>query len=273
MAHMYLDAHEERMMTLSHRIDRTLVIQAPPSIVFSFLSETPRWAAWWGAGSEIDARPGGVMKIRYPGGREATGEVIEVDAPHRIVFTYGYADGQMISSGGSRVTIELEAIGSATRLRLLHEVSDERVRNEHIQGWRYQLSLFANVAADVANAGASQTVEAWFDLWADPDAASRDRTLSRIALPTLSFRDRYSCIDGIADLVAHIAAAQHFMPGIRMERYGGVRHCQGTVLADYVARSADGTQRAAGTNVFQFSADGRLESVVGFMAVTGPSTQ
>src|SRR6185503_16620351 len=72
MAHMYLDAHEERMMTLSHRIDRTLVIQAPPSIVFSFLSETPRWAAWWGAGSEIDARPGGRMKIRYPGGREAT---------------------------------------------------------------------------------------------------------------------------------------------------------------------------------------------------------
>ena len=264
---MYLDAQEERTMTLSHRIDRRLVIQATPSIVFSFLSETPRWAAWWGAGSEIDARPGGRMKIRYPGGREATGEVIEVSAPHRIVFTYGYADGQMIPPGGSRVTIELEPIGSATRLRLLHEVSDERTRNEHIQGWRYQLSLFANVAADVANTGAADIVDAWFDVWADPDAVSRERALSHIALPTLSFRDRYSNTDGIADLVAHITAAQYFMPGIRMRRKGDVRHCQGMVLADYFAGSADGKELASGTNLFQFRADGKLESVTGFMSV------
>jgi uncharacterized protein YndB with AHSA1/START domain len=267
MTELHLDAQEERMMTLSHRIDRTLVIQASPAIVFSFLTETPRWAAWWGAGSEIDARPGGRMKIRYPGGREATGEVIEVSAPNRIVFTYGYADGQMIPLGGSRVTIELEPIGSATRLRLMHDVADERVANEHIQGWRYQLSLFANVAADVAHAGAVRVVDAWFDAWADPDAASRERSLSRIARPPLTFRDRYSNTDGVADLVAHITAAQHFMPGIRMRRRGDIRHCQGTVLADYIALSADGKELASGTNVFHFGADGILESVTGFMAV------
>jgi uncharacterized protein YndB with AHSA1/START domain len=263
---MYLDAQKEHMMPLSHRLDRNVMIQATPAIVFSFLTETPRWASWWGAGSEIDARPGGRVKICYPGGREATGEVIEVSAPHRIVFTYGYVDGQMIPPGGSRVTIELEPIGSATRLRLMHEVADERVRNEHIQGWRYQLSLFANIAADLAHAGAAGTVDAWFEIWADPDATSRERTLSRIALPTLKFRDRYSNTDGIADLVAHITAAQHFMPGIRMRRRGDVRHCQGTVLADYVAQSLDGKELASGTNVFQFGADGNLESVTGFMA-------
>src|SRR4029079_10801384 len=97
---MYVDAQEERMTTLSHRLDRSLVIQATPAIVFSFLTETPRWAAWWGTGSEIDARPGGHIRIVYPGGREATGEVLEVVAPERIVFTYGYADGQMIPPGG-----------------------------------------------------------------------------------------------------------------------------------------------------------------------------
>jgi uncharacterized protein YndB with AHSA1/START domain len=273
MAQMYLDAHKEQTMTLSHRIDRNLVIQASPAIVFSFLTETPRWAAWWGAGSEIEARPGGRMRIVYPGGREATGEVIEVVAPERIVFTYGYADGQMIPPGGSRVTIELEPIGSATRLRLIHDVADEQVLNEHIQGWRYQLSLFSNVAADVAQAGAAGVVDAWFDAWADRDAAAREATLSRIAVPALSFRNRYSNTEGIADLVAHITAAQHFMPGIRMQRNGDVRHCQGTVLADYVARSVDGQQRAAGTNVFQFNADGRLEGVVGFMAIASTATQ
>jgi uncharacterized protein YndB with AHSA1/START domain len=255
------------MTTLTHRIDRDLLILATPDVVFSFLTETPRWAAWWGAGSEIDARPGGRIKIVYPGGREATGEVMEVDAPTRIVFSYGYADGQMIPPGGSCVTIELQPVGDATRVRLKHEVADEQVRNAHIQGWRYQLSLFANLVADSVNAGVASVVDAWFEVWVDPDADSRARALSQIAAPTLSFRDRYSNTSGIDDLVAHIGGAQRFMPGIRMQRNGDVRHCQGMVLADYVARSADGRQVAGGTNVFVFAAGGRLESVTGFMAV------
>ena len=252
--------------SLPYTLDRTVVIQATPATVFGFLTDTPRWAAWWGTGSEIDARPGGRMKICYPGGTEVVGEVIEVSPPERIVFTYGYTSGKMIPPGGSRVTIELEPIGAATRLRLTHEVDDEAARNDHVQGWRYQLSLFANVVADAVNAGAGGVVDAWFEAWADPDAASRARTLSRIAASNLRFRDRYSNTDGIDDLVAHIAGAQRFMPGIRMQRHGDVRHCQGTVLADFVARSSDGQDRASGTNVFVFGADGRLEWVTGFMA-------
>ena len=255
------------MMTLTHQVDRTVVIQATPAVVFAFLTETPRWAAWWGAGSEIDPRPGGKMKIVYPGGTEATGEVIEVSAPRRIAFTYGYASGKLIPPGGSRVTIDLEPLGAATRLRLTHEVADEAVGNEHIQGWRYQLSLFANVVADGVNAGAAGVVDAWYDAWADPDVASRERTLSRIASDSLRFRDRYSNTDGVADLVAHITGGQRFMPGIRMTRSGDIRHCQGTVLADFVARSSDGQTRATGTNVFVFGADGKLDWVTGFMNV------
>ena len=255
------------MTTLTHPLERTVVIQAPPATVFSFLTDTPRWAAWWGAGSEIDARPGGRIKIVYPGGTEATGEVLEVSAPRRIAFTYGYTSGKLIPPGGSRVTIDLEPLGAATRLRLMHELAGEAVRDEHIQGWRYQLSLFANVVADAVNAGAAAVVDAWFDLWADPDAEGRERTLSRIASGTLRFRDRYSNTDGIADLSAHIGAAQRFMPGIRMHRRGDVRHCQGTVLADFAARSSDGQERASGTNVFVFGADGKLDSVTGFMNV------
>lgn len=257
------------MTTLTHRIDRDLLIKATPEIVFAFLTETPRWAAWWGAGSEIDPRPGGRMKICYPGGREATGEVIEIAAPTRIVFTYGYVDGQMIPPGGSRVTIDLRPVGAATRLRLTHEVTDEQARDAHVQGWRYQLSLFANLVADQVNAGAAGLVDAWFEAWAEPDVASRRQALSRIAAPTVAFRDRYSHTDGLDDLVAHISGAQRFMPGIRMQRNGDVRHCQGTVLADYVARSTEGREIASGTNVFVLDADGRLEWVTGFMTGRG----
>src|SRR5438034_1278220 len=53
-------------------------------------------------------------------------------------------------------------------------------------------------------------------------------------------------------------------PGIRMQRKGMVRHCQGVVLADWMAVGSDGKERMTGTNVFVFRADGRIDSVTGF---------
>jgi uncharacterized protein YndB with AHSA1/START domain len=256
------------MSELSHRLDRTLMIQAAPETVFSYFIETPKWAAWWGAGSTIDPHPGGPLLIRYPDGTEAVGNVVEVRAPERIVFTYGYPSGKMIAPGGSRVTIALERTAAGTRLMLTHEFADAATRDLHVQGWRYQLSVFANVVADAQQAGAAAAVDAWFDAWADPDAAARTQTLARIAVPGLRFKDRYSNTDGVDDLVAHIGGAQRFMPGIRMRRSGDIRHCQDTVLAQWIAHGPDGQVRASGTNVFVFGADGRIESVTGFMTLT-----
>src|SRR5580700_2941486 len=96
------------MTTLPHRLDRTVVIRAACETVFRFFTDSARWASWWGAGSTIDPRPGGKVLIRYPNAVEVSGEVLEVLAPERIVFTYGYASGTPIPPGGSRVTISLE---------------------------------------------------------------------------------------------------------------------------------------------------------------------
>jgi uncharacterized protein YndB with AHSA1/START domain len=252
---------------LPHRLDRTVVIQAAPETVFGFFTDTPKWASWWGAGSTIDPQPGGPLKIRYPDGTEVLGTVVELRAPERIVFTYGYATGKMIEPGGSLVTIALEKLGAGTLLQLTHQFADEAVRDTHVQGWRYQLSLFANVVSDAVNRGVAGLIDAWFDAWADPDAAARTRTLATIAVPELRFKDRFSNTDGLDDLVAHITGAQRFMPGIRMKRNSDVRHCQGTVLADWLAQSPDGQPRASGTNVFVLGAHGRIESVTGFMAL------
>jgi hypothetical protein len=78
------------------------------------------------------------------------------------------------------------------------------------------------------------------------------------------YRDRFSAVGGLEDLVPHISAAQRFMPGIRLQRTGAVRHCQGAVLADWIASASDGQQRATGTNLFIFGVDGRMRSVTGF---------
>jgi len=248
---------------LPHTLDRSIVIRAPRATVFSFFTDSSRWASWWGAGSTIDPVVGGKVYIRHPNGIEAGGDVLEIAPPDRIVFSYGFASGVPMPLGASRVTITCETEAGATRVRLRHALADAAARDEHVQGWRYQLSLFANVVAGVVNGGAAEKVDTWFAAWAEPDASAREAMLAMAAVPGVQFRDRYSCVDGMSELLPHIAAAQRFMPGMRLTREGDVRHCQGTVLADWAAVAADGQPRGRGTNVFSMAADGRIESATG----------
>jgi uncharacterized protein YndB with AHSA1/START domain len=251
-------------MTLPHQLDRIITIRAPREIVFSFFTDSARWASWWGVGSTIEPTPGGAVYIRYPGNVEVRGEVLDVQAPRHLVFTYGYVSGQPFPAGGSRVTITLEPVGEGTRLHLTHEFADAAVRDHHVQGWRYQLSLFSNAVLDVLHADAAARVDEWFALWAETDEAARAATLARIASPSVALRDRYSLIDGADELSAHIAAAQQFMPGVVLQRRGPIRHCQGTVIAEWAGVGADGATMGQGSNVFVLGADGRIMSATGF---------
>jgi len=248
---------------LTHSLNRSVVIRAPRETVFRYFTDPVRWAAWWGAGSTIDARPGGAMRIRYPDGTEALGEVEEVSEPERISFTYGYAKGVPIPPGASRVTIHVEPHDVGSRVRLVHAFSDADVRDSHVQGWRYQLSLFGNVVANELHAGAATLADRWLAAWSMADESERRRTLEAIALPTVQFGDRYSVIDGRDELIAHIDGAIRFMGGLRLERQGEIRHCLGTLLVDWTA-TRDGKPFANGTNVFVLDPGGRIASVTGF---------
>lgn len=254
------------MTTLAHRLERTLVVPARVETTFTYFADSGRWAAWWGAGSSIDARPGGQMRIRHANGVEVTGEILEVVVPARVAFTYGYATGTPIPPGGSRVTVSLDAHADGTRLTLRHELADEAIRNEHVQGWRFQLSLLANVIANDAAADAETIVDRWFATWSEPDAARRDEALDAIASSGLRFEDRFSRMAGVDEVRAHLAAVHRFMPGMRLERQGPIRHCQWHVLADWIAVGKDGQERGRGTNLFVLDQDGRIAAVTGFWA-------
>ena len=251
-------------VSLAHALDRAILIRAERELVFSFFTDNARWAKWWGAGSSIEARRGGRVFIRYPGGTEVSGEVVEIDAPERIVFTYGYVTGAPIVPGGSLVTISLEPEPAGTLVRLSHAFAESSVRDQHVQGWRYQLSLFANAVANDAFSGADTVVDRWFAAWSEPDAAVRDAAVHRMVAPSISMRDQFSAIDGLPDLIEHLAAVHRFMPGMTNHAGGAVRQCQGMVLADWIARTVEGQERGRGTNVFTLTPDGRIEGVTGF---------
>lgn len=252
------------MTELGHVLERTVLICARRATVFRYFTDPERFAAWWGQGSHIEGRPGGPVRIRYPNGETASGQVLELVENERVVFSYGYdGPGKPIPPGGSRVTVTLAEQPRGTLLTLRHEVASAEVRDHHVQGWRYQLALFANVVAADQHSAVAAAVDRYFAAWGEPDTARRRAVLGVVVTEDVQFHDAFSCTDGRDDLDAHLAAAQVYMPGVKLLREGDVRQCQGTALVEWAAKGADGEPRGRGTNVFDLAPDGRIARVVG----------
>jgi uncharacterized protein YndB with AHSA1/START domain len=91
-------------------------------------------ASEWTAGSEYRAGVPGVIEI-------AAGENLEVDPPRRLVQSFNalWSD-QVKSEGTSRVTWEIEPVGSSCRLRVTHDQLGEDANDELYGGWPMILS-------------------------------------------------------------------------------------------------------------------------------------
>ena len=253
------------MTELPNTLDRTILICAKRATVFRYFTDSARFADWWGKGSQIEGKPGGALRIVFPGGTiTASGKVLELTPNERIIFTYGFDSGNPMPPDSSRVTITLRDHPDGTQLTLHHEFADLKVRDEFVQGWRYQLALFANVAANEQHANAQQTVDSYFAMWNMMEAGDRRKAMEGLLLPDVTFQDRYSCTNSADDLNAHITAGKHFMPGLTISREGEIQQCQGTAIVDWIARRADGTEAGRGMNVFALAPDGLIRSIVGF---------
>lgn len=252
------------MKNLSHSMNRSIVIRAERSIVFRFFTDSALFADWWGAGSEIDGRQGGAIHIQYPNGIIASGEVLEINPEERIVFTFGYPSGDPMPPGSSRVTFTFSDHEEGTMLNLLHEFEDEKARDEHVQGWRYQLSVFANSASRFQNKDFEKRIESYFDMWNELDGDKRKRDMDGLLADGIQFQDAYSCTSGKDDLNAHISAGKKFMPGLTLKREEDARFCQGTATVSWTAVKKDGSIASRGMNVFDFSHKGLIRAVTGF---------
>ena len=256
----------DRGPALPHLLSRSVLLRARRATVFGFFADSARFA-WWGPGSSIDPRPGGEVRIRYPNGAEARGEVVEIVPGERIVFTYGYPEPEKsVPVGGSRLEIALEELPEGTLLHLRHEFAGAAARDEHVQGWRYQLAVLANAVAAVEHAGAAARIDAWFAAWSEPDAARRRELLAGATVEEVEFRDAWACLRGREDLAANLDALARMAPGSVVARRGDVRSCQGSALADW---EVSGGYSARGTNYFRFAPDGRIAAAVGFWTPSG----
>jgi hypothetical protein len=162
------------------------------------------------------------------------------------------------------VTVTVQPHPEGTLVRLEHRLADPEMRDRHLPGWRFQLSLFANVVAREEHAGVAALVDRYFALWNEPDPQRRAAALQESVEDQVQFRDDFAAIQGRADLADHVTASRLHMPGLTLARDGEPLQCQGTALVDWSARGPDGAPRGRGTTVFDLGPSGRLARIVGF---------
>ena len=138
--------------TTEPRIVRELEIDASPETVWEFLVDPEKMTRWFGSEATLDARPGGDYRVDVIDGHVASGSFVELDAPRRLVHTFGWEpEGGVpnpVPPGASTIEIELTPSGSGTKLRFEHrDLPSDEAAQMHGSGWDHYFSRLTVAAA------------------------------------------------------------------------------------------------------------------------------
>ena len=129
-------------------IEREIVIDAPPSVVWSIVTEARHLAEWFSDQAEIDLRPGGRLLLTWHGHGTYEGRVETVEPPRVFAFRWQTREGEFSEKNSTLVTITLDAEQAGTRLRVVESGfatlpwpadARDRYADENSNGWLTEL--------------------------------------------------------------------------------------------------------------------------------------
>ena len=96
--------------------------------------------------ARLDARPGGELAIDIHG-TPVRGRYLELDPPHRLVFSWGHAGSDRLPPGASVVEVRLRPHAGGTQVDVVHrDLPDAASADGHGRGWRGFLGQLAAAA-------------------------------------------------------------------------------------------------------------------------------
>jgi uncharacterized protein YndB with AHSA1/START domain len=141
------------------RIEREIVIEAPPERVWEALTTAEHLGTWFGdAGATIDLRPGGELVCHWErhGSVRAVVEVVEPASRFRFRWS-GPLGEEPVEGNTTTVEFTLAPIPEGTKLRVvetgftdLSVPPDEqrRYREDNVGGWREELDELREYLVD-----------------------------------------------------------------------------------------------------------------------------
>jgi uncharacterized protein YndB with AHSA1/START domain len=131
------------------RIEREIVIGAPPQRVWQVLTQAEHISGWFGDATEIDLRPGGAIVFTWSKYGSHHGVVERVEPPRFFSYRWARPAGEPAAEGNSTlVEFTLSPDGAGTRLRVVETgfaslavTEEERgvAVKENIEGWIAEL--------------------------------------------------------------------------------------------------------------------------------------
>jgi uncharacterized protein YndB with AHSA1/START domain len=131
-------------------VRREIQIAAAPETVWEFLVDPEKVGRWMGVAASLDARPGGEYRVEVLSGDTAIGEFVELDPPHRLVWTWGWEKGTTspVAPGSTTIEVDLVPEGDGTLLRFAHlALPDTDAAHKHAHGWDHYLPRLEVVAS------------------------------------------------------------------------------------------------------------------------------
>jgi uncharacterized protein YndB with AHSA1/START domain len=119
-------------------------IAAPPELVFPYFTDPALAMRWIASRAELDPRPGGVFAIDVDG-NPARGTYVEVDPPHRVIFTWGVLNSDELPPGSTWVEVVIEADRDDTVVTLTHHGLPYGFRASHQEGWTRHLGTLGSL--------------------------------------------------------------------------------------------------------------------------------
>jgi len=123
-------------------ISTSVRIAASPEVVFPYFTDPLLMVTWIGDRVDLDARPGGKFALDFSG-VAARGSYETVEPPHRVVFTWGIPEDDLMPPGSSTVEVELVADGADTIVNLTHRDLPPEREPSHLEGWQGCLGVLA----------------------------------------------------------------------------------------------------------------------------------
>ena len=134
-------------MTEPRPLEVSVHIAARPEIVFAYFTDPTRYTQWMGSHATLEPVPGGTYRVSMRDGVQAAGAFIEIDPPHRLVFTWGWTHDHAVAPGSTRVVVTFEEEDGGTRVVLHHhDLPDDTQRDHHRKGWELYLARLAVLA-------------------------------------------------------------------------------------------------------------------------------
>ncbi len=112
-------------MTLSDRIERTMVLPAPRQRVWEAITKPEQLAHWFGVVSDMDFRVGGAIHFTWKNEPcPYTGRIEVIEEPHRFAFRWpsyavGHPNVTFATAPSTLVEITLEDQAEGTQLTLV----------------------------------------------------------------------------------------------------------------------------------------------------------